>query len=70
MNLADRGSASDQGLAMNKERFDELQNTPGAELTSAEVAEGWLFCHCEWDGLLCHKDDPEGQLCGCYWGQA
>lgn len=50
---------------MKRERYLELEGDMKAKLTEAELAEGWFFCICEWDGMLVHKNWPEGKLCGC-----
>lgn len=49
---------------MTLPRYDEL-NREGRDLTEAELASGWFYCHCEWDGLLIHESDPEAEVCGC-----
>lgn len=36
---------------MNIDRYAELQG-PDGKLTEAEIADGWFYCICEWDGLL------------------
>jgi len=48
---------------MNTARTKELECGNG-DLTEAEKAEGWHFC-LEWDGMLCHPDSPEAEVCGC-----
>lgn len=50
---------------MDRERRVALQRDATLTLTQAEIAEGWLFCVCEWDGMLIHKDDVEATFCGC-----
>ncbi len=49
---------------MTDTRFAELMKDDGAELTEAEVCEGWHFCN-EFDGLLVNWRDKasEGQFC-------
>ena len=50
---------------MDKQRYCDLMDNPEAELSLEEIADGWQFCHCEWDGLLIHKNDPEAEVCFC-----
>lgn len=50
---------------MTKERYFELERNLELNLTPEEIQEGWIFCSCEWDGLLIHKDDQEAQCCAC-----
>lgn len=51
---------------MDMKRYSELNRDMDAKLTPEELAEGYWFCGCEWDGLLIHKDDMEAKYCGCY----
>lgn len=50
---------------MTSDRYKELMNNYELKLTDNEIKEGWIFCNCEWDGLLIHKSDPESQFCTC-----
>lgn len=52
---------------MSPERYRALMADPDAKLTLAEVAEGWRFCSCEWDGLLIRQGDPEAEHCTCFF---
>lgn len=52
-------------MPMTKERYRELNRDMEARLTPEEIEEGWLFCCCEWDGLLIHKTHPEAECCHC-----
>ncbi len=54
---------------MTPERYDELMKSDSLQLNKAEVAEGWRFCMCEWDGLLIKAGDPEAQVCSCFFEQ-
>lgn len=49
---------------MTPERRQYLMRNTEADLTLAEIAEGYRFC-CEWDGLLIHKSDLEAEFCTC-----
>jgi hypothetical protein len=49
---------------MTQARNNELERG-GSELTAEEIAEGWYFCRCEWDGMLLHPDMPEAKMCDC-----
>ena len=52
---------------MDKDRFKELQFGPDPQiLTKEELEEGYMWCHCEWDGMLMLKTDPEAKFCTCY----
>lgn len=50
---------------MKFERRQALERSATLNLTPEEIAEGWIFCICEWDDMLIHKDDPEAQFCHC-----
>jgi hypothetical protein len=52
-------------LNMTKERYRELQRNMESRLTPQEQNDGWIFCNCEWDGMLIHKSDPEAECCSC-----
>lgn len=50
---------------MSYERYVSLMwGTENIELTDAEIADGWHFCH-DWDGLLIHPKHPEYNSCVC-----
>lgn len=36
-----------------------------AVLTAEEIADGWYFCQCEWDGMLLHPSMEEAKVCCC-----
>lgn len=50
---------------MTFERYNELMDTEGSELTHDEMREGWHFCMTEWDGLLIGPGMPEYKYCKC-----
>ena len=50
---------------MTKERIAELRINPEAKLTDEEIADGWYFCNCEWDGMLIRMGGKEAQICHC-----
>jgi len=50
---------------MTPERHRALERNMDLKLTPEEVAEGWIFCICEWDCMLIHKSHPEARFCGC-----
>ncbi len=50
---------------MNKERFIDLQKDISLKLTEEEKKAGWIFCNCEWDGMLINKVHPEAEFCHC-----
>lgn len=54
-------------MPMTLTRRHELEGNPGLQLTDQEVAEGYRFCMCEWDGLLIQEGDPEAKFCGCWF---
>lgn len=45
-------------------RKAELERNPDAKLTAQELAQGWHFCM-DWDGMVVHPDEPEGESCTC-----
>ena len=49
---------------MKPERY-ELLEKEGLPLTEEEIEAGWLYCNCEWDGMLIHKDWKEAKVCSC-----
>lgn len=49
---------------MNPGRYKLLDNTEGAKLTQAEIAEGWHFCS-DWDFMLIGPGFPELESCLC-----
>ena len=49
---------------MNKDRYFHLDSS-GESLTAKEVEDGWIYCNCEWDGLLINKAWPEAEICSC-----
>lgn len=53
---------------MKHSRYKELMNDHTLKLTDDEIAEGWWFCVCEWDGLLIHSSWAEAKFCGCHPG--
>jgi len=48
---------------MKLSRIKELECSQ-AKLTDEEIAEGWHYC-LECDGMLCHPDMKEAEVCGC-----
>lgn len=50
---------------MTPERYKQLERDFTLNLTDEEQKEGWIFCNCEFDGLLIHKDQPESEFCAC-----
>jgi hypothetical protein len=50
-------------LKMTDERYFELMRDYSLSLTQDELAAGYWFCHFEWDGMVVHKDEAEGQIC-------
>lgn len=55
-------------MQMTPQRYNQLMKDVSVTLTPEEVAAGYFFCACEWDGLLIHKDDLEAQYCSCFNG--
>jgi len=49
---------------MTRNRWAEFWNNDDAQLTDAEIAEGWHFCW-EWDGLLVGPGMDELDCCHC-----
>ncbi len=54
---------------MTNDRYNYLMwgnhyDTPDAQLTEQEIAEGWHFCF-DWDGLLVGPGMPEAESCYC-----
>ena len=47
---------------MDAQRRAFLERNMEAQLTEAEIAEGYCFCVC-WDGMLLHRDWPEAKDC-------
>lgn len=35
------------------------------KLTTEQIEEGWIFCSCEWDGMLINKSWFEYEYCTC-----
>lgn len=54
------------GDGLNRERYLALQKDLSLKLTAEELAAGWFFCNCEWDGMLCHKNMAEAEFCHCF----
>ena len=52
-------------LLIKNERYNKLMTT-NEPLTQEETKEGWMFCNCEWDGMLIKDDWPEVEFCHCY----
>lgn len=51
---------------MHDTRYNELSRNLDLKLTPEEIAEGWFFCECEWDGMLIHRTSQEARVCTCF----
>lgn len=50
-------------IEISRKRQRELEHGIG-QLTPVEAADGWHFC-LDWDGMLIHPTDEEGECCTC-----
>lgn len=51
---------------MTPNRYFQIQERD-LPLTEEELAEGWRFCLCEWDGMLICAGDIEAKACSCWY---